>query len=165
MFRSKKAVEPLIATVLLLVVVVGIGAVVTGMIRNMISEQKTTIESKTEQLSCSRDIVLNVLKIDDDPQVCLGSNYVNILLENTGKKIDDFKFIAISEDNIFNNDSISPSSPFLQGQTREFNVTFSGMTMSEVQEVRFIPKIKRVGEAGYNYCSEVAIIQGGLPQC
>ncbi|MBW2964455.1 hypothetical protein KY363_03260 [Candidatus Woesearchaeota archaeon] len=46
MLTSKKGLSPLIAAVLLIVVVVGIGAVVTGMIRGLVSDNQKTIKGR-----------------------------------------------------------------------------------------------------------------------
>ncbi len=166
MLRNKKAVSPLIATVLLLVVTVGIGGVIVGIIRNYVTENRDVMDSKADELSCSRDVVLSVMLVDGVPQVCKGSNYINILLENTGVKIDDFQFTVMGLSGFYRNESISAGSPMLNGETKEFNVMFTGITSDEIQQVKFTPKLKKKSSTGYNFCSDVAITyEEEIPPC
>ena len=52
--KNKKAISPLIASVLLIVVVVGIGAVVTGIVRNYVTENKQTITEKAKPIKLNK---------------------------------------------------------------------------------------------------------------
>ena len=163
---SKRAVSPLIATVLLLVVTVGIGAVVTGIVRGFVTENKATMESRAELVSCSTNVVIEILKIDLVPQVCNGSNYVDIILENTGAAdIDDFQMVVLGDAGIYTNDSISINNPFTKGESQEFNGTFIASQVGGIEQVKFVPKLKKSGSAGYNYCTDVAVKYEGLQSC
>jgi len=163
MFRSKRAVEPLIAAVLLIVVTVGIGAVVVGIVRNMISENKVQIESKNDEMSCSRDVMLEIVKIDTVPQICNGSNYIDMVLENKGVKIDDFQLVVMGDAGLYTNPSANSS--LAVGATGELNVSFIPAGVGTVLQVKLVPKLKKSGDTGYNFCTDVAIKYEGLQSC
>jgi flagellin-like protein len=165
-FSSRRAISPLIATVLLIVVVVGIGAVITGIVRDYVAGSKETVSSKDEMMSCSRDVVVEVLEIDKVPQVCSGSGYVDIVLENTGgADVDDMQLVVIGDSGIYTNDSVSGGDPFNMGETQEFNGTFDPASVGVVEQVKFVPKLKKSGKAGYNFCFDVAVTYEGLENC
>jgi len=165
MLHSKKALSPLIATVLLIVVVVGIGAVVTGIVRDMISQNKATVEGKSGEMSCSRDVVLSVLKIDGEPQICNGSNYVYAIIENKGVQIDDFQLVVAGDSGIVRNESIHSGPAITPGATVELNGTFDSGIVGSVIQVKFVPKLKKKGQSGYNFCSDVALTYEGVQGC
>ncbi len=164
MLRSKKGLSPLIAAVLLIVVVVGIGAVVTGMIRGMVTENKATIDSKSDEMVCSRDVVIGVLNVNSNPQICMGTDYVYAILENTGSAtIDDFQLKVFGTTGIHTNESVNDTVNFAPGSSLEFNATFA--SVGAVQQVKIIPKLKKSGESGYNYCADTGITYESLEDC
>jgi FlaG/FlaF family flagellin (archaellin) len=164
MFRSKRAVEPLIAAVLLIVITVGIGAVVVGIVRNYIGENKAQIEGKSSEIACSRDVVLDVLEIDGVPQICNTSNYINIVMENQGTQIDDMQLMVMGESGLYTNSSILTSA-FTQGQTIEVNAGFNPAGLGPILQVKFVPKLKRPGSTTFNFCSDVALKFEDLKSC
>ncbi|NQU79662.1 hypothetical protein HQ545_07895 [Candidatus Woesearchaeota archaeon] len=164
MRRSKKGLSPLIAAVLLIVVVVSIGAIVTGIVRGMISENKQTVSSKSGEISCSRDVMVTILQIDDQPQICVESGYVYAILENTGSKaVDDFQLVVMGSTGVFRNESISASDRFTIGEAQEFNASYS--SVGNLEQVKLVPKIKKAGSSGYHFCSDVAVVYSGLTGC
>jgi len=165
MFSQKRAVSPLIATVLLLVVTVSIGALVMGIVRGFVSDNKASMEGRAELISCSTNVVLEVLKVDGVPQVCKGTNYADIILENTGNAdIDDFQMIVLGDAGVYNNDSVN-AGVMVKGATKELNASFNPGTVGNVEQVKFIPKLKKSGAAGYSYCTDVAVRYEGLESC
>ena len=163
MIINKKALSPLIAAVLLIVVVVGIGAVVAGIARNFVSENRDTVTQKQGEMSCSRDVALSVITINEDFQACIGSDYVYAILENEGSDIDDFRLQVFHDSGIFANDSISADDVFTSGESQEFNVTIGSLT--GIVEIKFTPKLKKSGTSGYNYCSAITVKLSNLDAC
>jgi FlaG/FlaF family flagellin (archaellin) len=165
MLHSKKALSPLIAAVLLIVVVVGIGAVVTGIVRSLVSENQETIRGKSGEMSCSRDVSVDLILIDDEYQLCKGSDYISAVVENTGTgDIDDFQLIVMATTGFYNNDSLGTGT-FVSGAAMEVNGTFSGITASDIEQVKLVPKLKKSGSAQYHFCSEVAVKSEVIPDC
>ncbi|MBW2996937.1 hypothetical protein KY349_01200 [Candidatus Woesearchaeota archaeon] len=165
MFNSKKALSPLIAAVLLIVVVVGIGAVVVGMTRGMVSDNQDTISQTDDRMSCSRDVVIQILKLDRDPQICKGSNYINVVIENIGTvDIEDFQLLTYGTTGVYNNESIGAGT-LSKGGALELNATYDTAQVGTLQQAKFIPKLKKSGATGYHFCSEVALKYEDINDC
>ena len=167
MLHSKKAVSPLIAAVLLIVVVVGIGSVVVGIVRNLVTENQATMSERDDMITCSRDVVIDVLQVNEDLQICKGSNYVYAIVENTGGvDIQDFQLVIFATSGMYLNDSISASNVFTKGEIQEFNGTFSGISASDIEQIKLIPKLKGTsGQQEYNVCFDVAIKYEDVVDC
>ena len=165
MFSSKKALSPLIAAVLLIVVVVGIGAVVTGIVRSTVSENQRTIEGKSDEMSCSRDVVIEVVKIDGEPQICKGSGYINAVLDNTGTvDIDDFQLKVFGTTGFYNNETLATGA-LSPGAAIEINGNFSQSAVGTVEQVQIVPKLRKTGATGYYFCADVAARYEGIADC
>lgn len=156
-YFQKKAVSPLIATVVLLVVVVGVGAVVTGMIRGYITESKQKTDESAALTSCSTELDIDTVIINEDIQVCKNSTHIEFMIENRAGEIDDFQVSIYSSDNIVQNTSVLSSSESLaQGETKLFSATYSGMSASDIVEVHLIPKL-RSPQGTMLVCNDVAL--------
>ncbi|MFH1053300.1 MAG: archaellin/type IV pilin N-terminal domain-containing protein [Candidatus Woesearchaeota archaeon] len=59
---GKKGVSPIIAVVLLIAIVVGLGAVLMTISRNFMSESEENIEEKTEVMKCNTDVQINFVE-------------------------------------------------------------------------------------------------------
>lgn len=156
---NKKALSPLIAAVLLIVVVVGIGAVVTGIVRNYVQENKQTITKTAKDVECSTSIQLNVPVFQDDFRICLGSNYVNFTLENIGTQpVDDIQVKVFGSSGFADNDSGILSTPLNVGQTlSNFSVYYDTTGVGLVQEVYIVPKKKVTGQTNQIFCNEAKL--------
>jgi len=82
-------VSPLIATILLLLVAMGIGALVWGFMQEYTTEQTSTAATTSQELAdCSRSS-FKILSCSYHPDA--NADYVSIKLENTGSvDINDF---------------------------------------------------------------------------
>lgn len=164
MLHSKKALSPLIAAVLLIVIVVGIGAVVMGIVRGFVSENKATMQSKADSMSCSRDVNVNLVDIDGVWQMCKGPDYIYAIVDNAGAiDVDDFQLVVMATSGFYSNDSISTS--ISQGASVELNGTFKGVAQADILQAKFVPKLKQSGATGYHYCSDVAVKYEGIQDC
>jgi len=154
---DRKGVSPLIATTLLLVVVVGVGAVVTGIVRGYVTDSKQKTEKTSGLVKCATKINFAFTKIDNTLQVCSDSTHVGFMLENKASKIDDFLVKIFTADDVFVNDSIMEDSDTLGvGETEYFSVPYSGISQSDIVEIHVVPKIK--GPDGVpNRCTDVAL--------
>ena len=72
------------------------------------------------------------------------------------QEIDDFEIRIFTTTGVFKNESVSADDPMSPGEAQEINTTFSGFTGSEIQQVKFIPKLKR-GAGQYTSCQDVAL--------
>lgn len=160
---SKKAISPLIATVLLIVVTVGIGAVVVGMIRGYVTDSKTQMQGKVDEMACTRDVSLEITEIDGEPQVCNGSNYFDVMIENSGTAIDDFQLVVLGDTGIYRNETTGYS--IATGSTAELNISFSSTGLGTILQFKLVPKLKKPDAAGYFFCTDVALTEEGVENC
>lgn len=158
MFHSRKAVSPLIAAVLLIVVVVGIGAVVAGIVRNYVTENKQTIQKTAKDTECSTGVQLNVPTYLDEYMICLGADYVNVTIENTGtSEVDSLQLKVFGASGFAENDSIAGSG-LVPGQTASnFIMGYSAAAVGAVSEVFIVPKKKVTGQTNQIFCTEAKI--------
>ncbi|MFH1315893.1 MAG: archaellin/type IV pilin N-terminal domain-containing protein [Candidatus Woesearchaeota archaeon] len=61
---GKKGVSPIIAVVLLIAIVVGLGAVLMTISRNFMKDSEENIDVKTEIMKCDTDVQINFVETD-----------------------------------------------------------------------------------------------------
>lgn len=93
MFRSRKAVSPLIATVLLIAFAVALGAVVMNWGRGYVEDTANLARERSDaEVTCTAEVELQAVEIDNMPQVCWNktsddvTGYIYFILENPKEK-------------------------------------------------------------------------------
>jgi len=167
MWTSKKGLSPLIAAVLLIVVVVGIGAVVTGIVRNYVTENKQTITEKASDMKCGIEVDVTVPTVADVLRIChdTGNNVINFTLENSGSAtLDDMQVKFFGTSGFAANDTVitettlqDTDGSFDAGNTEEFLVEYSAATVGTLQQVKIVPRVKVVGRSEKAYCTDAAL--------
>ena len=176
MWSTKKGVEPLIAAVLLIVVVVGIGAVVTGIVRNYVTENKQTITEKASDMKCGVQVAVNVPTVHDVLRICKNTsaspNYVKFTLENTGSAtIDDMQVKFFGANGFVSSDSVLVAGAYAvngmtAGQTiGNFSITYANATTGTLQQVKIVPRVKVVGRSDKAYCTDAALTFQDISDC
>ncbi|MBN2422194.1 hypothetical protein JXB41_03120 [Candidatus Woesearchaeota archaeon] len=159
LFKIKKGVSPLIATVLLIAFSVALGAVVMSWGRSFITSQTESVEGESsKQMRCSLDILLDWVEINGYDQVCFINNTgtnatLRMIVDNIGnEEIIGIKVQLVEADGDVSNydDNTKVSSGF--AQKYEFNLgarsDFSGISFASL-----IPKIKIPGSSQGVLCS------------
>jgi flagellin-like protein len=91
-FSSRKAVSPLIATVLLIAFAVALGAVVMNWGRGYVEDTANIARERSDtEVTCTTDVGMAIVEIDSVPQVCYndtGSGEYNLsfIVENKKEK-------------------------------------------------------------------------------
>jgi archaellum component FlaF (FlaF/FlaG flagellin family) len=166
-WKSRKGVEPLIAAVLLIVIVVGIGAVVTGIVRNYVTEGKQTITEKASDMKCGVEVMINVPTVAEEQRICGNVSEVQFTLENAGSAIiDQLQVKFFTDTGFYANDTVLNStleSNFGPGETYAFTVpsTASGT----LQEIKIVPRVKVVGRTEKAYCTDAALTFADIDLC
>lgn len=84
----KKAVSPLIATVLLIAFSVTLGAIVLNFSQESTLDLRDEASAKIERgLTCSLDLIIDVLEINNEKFICYnrsGTNNLEVIVENKG---------------------------------------------------------------------------------
>lgn len=166
MLRSKRGLSPLIAAVLLIVVVVGIGAVVTGIVRSQVTSDKQTIEKTSVDIDCSTQVEIDVPMLNDDFMICQGSGYVNFTLENSGSLlVDEIQVKVFGDAGFAENDSLLTTGLEPGAVESRFIAGFNTADVGNVEEVFIIPKKKVIGGTGRIYCSEAQLRFTNIVTC
>jgi flagellin-like protein len=142
----KRGVSPLIATVLLVMIVVSIGAAVMVVIQGLSEEQLQNIETQQDLLKCGTDVGVSLVKIGSNYRICRNVTNavgnITLFMENTGQRdISGFKVIAYGA-NGFSSQTYT-SEPLNKGDTRllMFNFTGVGDTNTDLDRIEINPQI------------------------
>ncbi|MFH1064091.1 MAG: hypothetical protein V1729_03355 [Candidatus Woesearchaeota archaeon] len=173
---SKKGLSPLIAAVLLIVVVVGIGAVVTGIVRNYVTENKQIITEKASDMKCGVEVGINIPTVLDEVRLCKASDSIKFTMENTGSTtIDDLQVKFFGTGGFGSNDTVGTMTTLFgadgmnAGETIEFNVSFSsaalGQDIVNIQQIKIVPRVKVVGRSEKAYCTDAGLSYSDMIDC
>ena len=155
---SKKGVSALIASVLMIVVVVGLGAIITGIVRNYVSDNRQVIEKTATDVECSTQVQITVPTYNDAFRICNATGYrINFTLENTGSMaVDDLQVKVFGTAGFKDVNGVMPSG-LAPGQV---NMSLSAQydaSVGALQEVHIIPVKKQTASTNRIYCSEAAL--------
>ncbi|MFC1752357.1 archaellin/type IV pilin N-terminal domain-containing protein [Thermoproteota archaeon] len=147
-FRSRKGVSPLIATVLLIAFAVALGAVVMNWGRSYVEQTTSLAEDKSSiEISCSMDIRMNIIKVDGVSDICYNEDLetINFTIENTGtERIAGIRVQAIGNKSIVSHEI---NETFIQGLTLKKYFNYSSEGNGSIRQVRITPMIT-VNEKG-----------------
>ena len=89
MVFNKKAVSPLIATVLLVMIVVSIGAAVMVVIQSLTEENLQSIEAQKAVIKCGSDVSVDLITVGTSYRICTDPNATSgtfaLYIENKGE--------------------------------------------------------------------------------
>lgn len=166
---SRKAVSPLIATVLLIAFAVALGAVVMNWGRGYVDETTAFASEKTaKEIRCSMDIGLKFIEFNDVKQVCLNNgtgdpdaSSINFTIQNSGTvAIEGVKIQAIGNSSIVDQD-INISMP-IAGILKGF-INYSLTGNGSLKQVRIIPMIKVEGVK--MFCAQNVLVKEDVGIC
>lgn len=153
--KGKRAVSPLIATVLLIAFSVALGAVVMNWGRSFVKTKTEEVDLKTGvQLQCTVDILLEFVEISNEKQVCFNStgNYTKFIVENTGSISSDGLSLQIidSNSNIY---STQFTNTLAAGNASVFNYTNTALYGLSISYMSISPMILIPGTSTRQVCS------------
>lgn len=163
---NKRAVSPLIATVLLIAFSVALGAVVMNWGTQYVKDTSEDSASNSDvKLACSTGVSLEFIKIDGVTQVYYtnSSNELNIsaLITNGPTPIEGIKVTVIGNDieEYIHTEEIGAGDKFKI--EANFSVTdmsdFTDSSGEAVRRVEFVPFIKIPDRKTVDYCSDSAL--------
>jgi flagellin-like protein len=168
---NKKAVSPLIATVLLIAFAIALGSIVMNWGKTYVEEEMESGQTEFyASKECDRDIDIRIKTIGGRPQLCYdltGTNLdLDFMIYNAGPRtVEGIKVIAYGNRGYINetskafeaeNMSIAP------GQSKRYVVNFtvdSGFT--SLAQVEFIAYLNTTGTSGPTLCTKNALIKTG----
>lgn len=162
--RSRKAVSPLIATVLLIAFAVALGAVVMNWGRSYVEDTAAFAKEKSStEIKCSMDIRTEIIKIGENSQICYDedSETINFTIQNSGTaRVDGMRVQAIGNASIV---SLEINETFNIAEPRRKYMNYSLEGNGSIQQVRFTPMIT-VEEKGV-WCAQNALKVESIDVC
>ncbi len=146
---NKKAVSPLIATVLLIAFAVSLGAVLL-----------TYMTSLGECGSVS----IEVAAIDGNPQICYNSNNnkLEFTIENSGR--EDVEYLKLSLTGALNVDNVDVTRAISRSETEKMSVDYKMQYLGKLQKLKIMPVVLEDNEEVI--CpSEKSLTIEGIPDC
>ena len=144
---NKRAVSPLIATVLLVMIVVSIGAAVMVVIQGLTEEQIQVISTQSDLLKCGTEVEIGLIEVDSVYRFCRSitsqtNGTVSLLMQNTGQKaITGFRVDIIGD--LGYNSTTYSSAALAKNELKGFRFDFGGVgaTTTALSKVTFSPQI------------------------
>ncbi len=170
LLRGKRAISPIIAAVLLVVIVVSIGAAVMSLVRNFMTEGEATINVEKEGIKCGRDTSIELVIINQNYQICNGTHpddnnlaMLNFLIENTGTTdVLDAQVRIVGTKGIYKNDSVLNGTLRMGGNTL-VNMSYDPEVTGGFRQVKIVPRINLPGVTEHAYCSDSGVEIESIP--
>ena len=168
--KSRKAISPLIAAVLLVVIVVTIGAAVMALVRGYLTEGEKQVTINKEAIKCGRDTSIELVIINNNYMICNGTNKddedlasLNFFIENTGTiDVLDAQVRIVGTRGIVQNDS-ALNSTLKTGGIALVNMTYDPEGVGSFREVKIVPRINLPGIEEHAFCSDSGIKITAIP--
>jgi flagellin-like protein len=100
LFQNKRAVSPLVATVLLIAFSVALGAVVMSWGESYIEQKAPFVQGGTEVGGACGSSSLSIIKVKDVPQVCARGDELDIFVRNGDVQIQGIKALIVGSDGV-----------------------------------------------------------------
>ncbi len=176
-FLNRRAISPLIATVILIAFAVALGAIVMNWGKTYVEEEMES--SRTEFYAikeCERDIELKIKEVNNKPQLCYNYNEsetnleIDFMLENTGPRtIEGIRITAIGADQSINstgsNFLIENTSIVPGGALRNVTRFVVSSTFGSLVQVEFTAFLNTTGSVERTLCSKKSLVKTDLATC
>jgi len=154
---SKRAVSPLIATVLLIAFAVALGAVVMNWGKTYVETTAEQVGQKSStDINCEMNTDLTLKMLRGDPQICYnnGSNMIiNFMLENKGSiDIEKLQMTVIGNKEVFS--ETIQNSKIITGGTRKISRNYTYSEYGDIDVIEFTPLIKTEGSTQPVLCNK-----------
>ncbi|MBI4140133.1 hypothetical protein HY483_04190 [Candidatus Woesearchaeota archaeon] len=151
---NKKGLSPLLATIILIVVSVGLGAVVMSWGENYIEQQAKFVQaSGKSELALCEGVSIKIVSTSAGQKSCRGQDFIEVFVENpTGKPVDGFYYNIIGEDT--SSQKIQQS--ISRGEVKKITIQ---TTLKKIELVKLTPVI------GSTNCAEKSIKIEKLKTC
>lgn len=151
MFRSRKAVSPLIATVLLIAFAVALGAVVMNWGRGYVEDTANIARERSDiEVTCASEVNVKIVTIDSVPQIChnatSGNTTMFFILENRqSKNVEKIQARLIGDaTRVPYTVDLGYASNLTTNQAKLLNFTYDDGTYGAPMQIKLTPYI-RVG--------------------
>jgi flagellin-like protein len=165
-FFNRKGVSPIIASVLLVVITIAIGATTMAFIRSLTDNSLNTAKTQGARITCGSEVQLEIPVIADRYQICYseGTGAMKVLFHNIGsKEVKGFNMIAIhANGTILTKDFTNSSYEIVTNEYQEYNFTLSAAVTGasvNISQWRLEPKIQADPGKEYTICTDSAVVR------
>ncbi len=170
MFQSRRAVSPLIATVLLIAFAVALGAVVMNWGKSYVEDTIDFAQERgNSEVRCSLDVNLRFAKIDGVTKICSGgsgaSSFIYMIIEN-GPTVDvsDVQLQVIGQKNIYTNISLL-NETLPKAHLKRINVSYDNTSYGTIDQIKLTPKVTVEGAKTAVLCQDSALTDDEVLPC
>ena len=169
MFRSRKAVSPLIATVLLIAFAVALGAVVMNWGRGYVEDTANIARERSDiEVTCASEVNLKIVTIDSVPQIChndTDNKTVFFIVENRqSKKIEKIQARLIGDSTrVPYTADLGYEANLTTNQAKLLNFTYDDGTYGTPIQIKLTPYIKVGGTEVA--CPSSSVIESNIKDC
>ena len=161
MFHSKKAVSPLIATVLLIVFSIALGAVVMSWGEAYIEEKAEFVKGAQETVAGCDATMLKIIQISGSPQVCVREDIIEAFIENgPNTEVYDIHARILGVDGVATRESILEA-PLMPADAKK--VMFRFEPVGQIRQLKLTPMVLRAG--ALMPCTEQGVIVENVNPC
>ncbi len=161
---KKRAVSPLISTVLLITFAVALGAFIMNWGKIFTRDQIDDAELRSDrELECSLDIGLEIYEINGEPQLFYVNSTGNItfMLKNSGTTaINSIRVVVIGQNNLDINVTDIVNSNIDAGGVLKRSVIY---TNNDIDQIEFIPYLNTTGAPSPSLCTGSTLIKDDIP--
>lgn len=167
-FFRKKGVSPIVASVLLVVITIAIGATTMAFLRSLTNTNLEKTKEQSAKISCGSDVTLEIPIVRDRYKICInetlsgsnGTSRMEVLFHNVGTK--DVSGFSVTE--IYSNGSVvttpydSTTYQLLRDEFNTVTFNFAGNT-TNIAQFRIEPLIRSDPGKEYTVCTDSAVVR------
>jgi flagellin-like protein len=164
-FRTRKAVSPLIATVLLIAFAVALGAVVMNWGRGYVEDTANIARERSDtEVKCASEVDIDIVEIEGVPQICYNdtgstNNTVEFIIENKkAKTVETIQARLIGDaTRVPLTIPLGDNANLSVNEAKYLNISFKETDYGIPQQIKLTPYIKVGGtEVGCAASSEIS---------
>ncbi|VVB81533.1 Uncharacterised protein [uncultured archaeon] len=162
LFASRRAITPLVATILLVAFSVGLGALVMSWGEDYIAQKAEFVQGTAEVKSGCDAAKITLIKIGGQEQACIGPDGIQLWIDN-GPDIDVYNIHAriAGTDGVDVKEEIL-TEPLLKANAAKAKVPFN-KAIGPIMQIKLTPKIWTGSNVAI--CSQGAITIEKMPIC
>lgn len=160
--QEKKGLSPLIATIILIALSVGLGLLVMGWGRAYIEEKAEFVQGVQEILLSCNAVSFSVISVAGAPQMCIEGSIVKGALDNgPNVRLHDIQARIAGSKGVYVQESLLPE-PLERSSAAQFAFAVPS-TIGDILQVRLTPKIEEGKEI--LFCAQQSVTVEPVPRC
>lgn len=160
-FKSKKGISPLIATILLIAFSIALGAVVMSWGEAYVEDKAEFVQGVQEAGTGCANAKLSIISVAGQPQICYKQNLIEVLVDN-GPLVDvsDIHVRVAGSSDVYVRESILDE-PLKRGSSRK--IVFVVADVGAIKQIKLTPQIF-VGNT-LAMCSQGTVVVENINPC